>query len=218
VPNPCLRIHLRYSRGDGMSLEIVSAVRAPAACRVPPSRCARGHSQGVIVGGDCCHSSHAPGHALPTDQDEVLHGPAKNERTMRLVSRCPSTRTSKGMQPRRRPSVGRKLWGKNPRLCEQARYVTDTLRWAATVPALMWNGGTLGRRAVGHYVALAVVEAERDGSASPSTRRFVSARVPYRCRLAESVLVDPCRERSVDGSTDQSPSALVEHPRCCVWG
>ena len=83
----------------------------------------------VIVGGDCCHSSHAPGHALPTDQDEVLHGPAKNERTMRLVLRCPSTRTSSGTQPRRRPSVNRKLCGKNPRLCKQARYVTDTLPW-----------------------------------------------------------------------------------------
>jgi len=75
------------------------------------------------------HSTHALGHALPTDQDEVLHRPAKNERTMRLVLRCPSTRTSSGTQPRRRPSMNRKLWGKNPRLCKQARYVTDWLPW-----------------------------------------------------------------------------------------
>ena len=72
-------------------------------------------------------SAHALHHALVIDQDEVLHGPAKNDKTMWLVFRCLSTRTSSGTQPRRRPSVNRKLWGKKPRLCKQARYVTDTL-------------------------------------------------------------------------------------------
>ena len=59
----------------------------------------------------------------------MLHRPAKSDKTMWLVFRCPPTRTSRGTQPRIRPSVNRKLWGKNPRLCKQARYVTDTLPW-----------------------------------------------------------------------------------------
>ena len=40
-----------------------------------------------------------PDAAPPTDQDEVLHEPAKNERTMRVVLRCPSTRTSREHSP-----------------------------------------------------------------------------------------------------------------------
>ena len=77
---------------------------------------------------DAC-STNALGDALQTDQDEVLHRPAKNDRTMWLAFRCPPTRTSRGTQPRIRPSVNRKLWGKKPGLCKHARYVTDTLPW-----------------------------------------------------------------------------------------
>ena len=67
-----------------------------------------GHSRGVIAGGDCRYSA-KPGPRSSDGSGRGSAGPAKSERTMRLVLRCPLTRTSRGTQPRRRPSVNRKL-------------------------------------------------------------------------------------------------------------